>query len=231
MEKNINLNQKIIINLIYYFTVYIFSLFYLTTINHSHIIDIKGFSFSYLLGILVIVFSSLLFTYKIYNNIKVENINENKENKKYKEKKEKNKISNKITLFFIVLITFYIIVFINFINYPLNLFNVSTGIIASTVYSSKILLYSGTAIALNIFIENKNNALNKKIVIITIIKLLLYISLGLLFLKLYKYKGLLYTISTLELIHLITNIILIKIKTTRKTGGLLLPLKCIVLAQ
>ena len=69
MKKNINLNSKIIINLIYYLAVYIFSLFYLTTINHSHIIDIKGFSFSYLLGILVIVFSSLLFTYKIYNNI------------------------------------------------------------------------------------------------------------------------------------------------------------------
>ena len=67
MEKNINLNQKIIINLIYYFTVYIFSLFYLTTINHSHIVDIKGFSFSYLLGILIIVFSSFLFMYKIYN--------------------------------------------------------------------------------------------------------------------------------------------------------------------
>ena len=33
MEKNINLNQKIIINLIYYFTVYVFSLFYLTTID------------------------------------------------------------------------------------------------------------------------------------------------------------------------------------------------------
>lgn len=215
MKKNINLNSKIIINLIYYLAVYIFSLFYLTTINHSHIIDIKGFSFSYLLGILVIVFSSLLFTYKIYNNIKVENINENKENKenkKYKEKKEKNKISNKITLFFIVLITFYIIVFINFINYPLNLFNVSTGIIASTVYSSKILLYSGTAISLNIFIEHRNNTSNKNMIIITIIKLLLFISLGLLFLKLYKYKGLLYTISTLELIHLITNIILIKIK-------------------
>lgn len=193
MEKNINLNQKIIINLIYYFTVYIFSLFYLTTINHSHIIDIKGFSFSYLLGILIIVFSSFLFIYKIYN---------------LKDKKK----NNKITLLFILSITIYIVIFINFINHPLRLFNISTGIIASTIYSSKILLYSGTAIALNIFIENKNNALNKKIVIITIIKLLLFISLGLLFLKLYKYKGLLYTISTLELIHLIINLILLKTK-------------------
>lgn len=193
MEKNINLNQKIIINLIYYFTVYVFSLFYLTTINHSHIIDIKGFSFSYLLGILIIVFSSFLFMYKIYN---------------LKDKKK----NNKITLLFILSITIYIVIFINFINHPLRLFNISTGIIASTIYSSKILLYSGTAIALNIFIENKNNALNKKIVIITIIKLLLFISLGLLFLKLYKYKGLLYTISTLELIHLIINLILIKTK-------------------
>lgn len=193
MEKNINLNQKIIINLIYYFTVYIFSLFYLTTINHSHIIDIKGFSFSYLLGILIIVFSSFLFMYKIYN---------------LKDKKK----NNKITLLFILSITIYIVIFINFINHPLRLFNISTGIIASTIYSSKILLYSGTAIALNIFIENKNNALNKKIVIITIIKLLLFISLGLLFLKLYKYKGLLYTISTLELIHLIINLILLKTK-------------------
>ena len=193
MEKNINLNQKIIINLIYYFTVYVFSLFYLTTINHSHIIDIKGFSFSYLLGILIIVFSSFLFIYKIYN---------------LKDKKK----NNKITLLFILSITIYIVIFINFINHPLRLFNISTGIIASTIYSSKILLYSGTAIALNIFIENKNNALNKKIVIITIIKLLLFISLGLLFLKLYKYKGLLYTISTLELIHLIINLILIKTK-------------------
>lgn len=193
MKKNINLNQKIIINLIYYFTVYIFSLFYLTTINHSHIIDIKGFSFSYLLGILIIVFSSFLFMYRIYN---------------LKDKKK----SNKITLLFILSITIYIVIFINFINHPLRLFNISTGIIASTIYSSKILLYSGTAIALNIFIENKNNALNKKIVIITIIKLLLFISLGLLFLKLYKYKGLLYTISTLELIHLIINLILLKTK-------------------
>ena len=193
MEKNNNLNQKIIINLIYYFTVYIFSLFYLTTINHSHIIDIKGFSFSYLLGILIIVFSSFLFMYKIYN---------------LKDKKK----NNKITLLFILSITIYIVIFINFINHPLRLFNISTGIIASTIYSSKILLYSGTAIALNIFIENKNNALNKKIVIITIIKLLLFISLGLLFLKLYKYKGLLYTISTLELIHLIINLILLKTK-------------------
>lgn len=193
MEKNNNLNQKIIINLIYYFTVYIFSLFYLTTINHSHIIDIKGFSFSYLLGILIIVFSSFLFIYKIYN---------------LKDKKK----NNKITLLFILSITIYIVIFINFINHPLRLFNISTGIIASTIYSSKILLYSGTAIALNIFIENKNNALNKKIVIITIIKLLLFISLGLLFLKLYKYKGLLYTISTLELIHLIINLILLKTK-------------------
>lgn len=193
MEKNINLNQKIIINLIYYFTVYVFSLFYLTTINHSHIIDIKGFSFSYLLGILIIVFSSFLFIYKIYN---------------LKDKKK----NNKITLLFILSITIYIVIFINFINHPLRLFNISTGIIASTIYSSKILLYSGTAIALNIFIENKNNALNKKIVIITIIKLLLFISLGLLFLKLYKYKGLLYTISTLELIHLIINLILLKTK-------------------
>ena len=193
MEKNINLNQKIIINLIYYFTVYIFSLFYLTTINHSHIIDIKGFSFSYLLGILIIVFSSFLFMYKLYN---------------LKDKKK----NNKITLLFILSITIYIVIFINFINHPLRLFNISTGIIASTIYSSKILLYSGTAIALNIFIENKNNALNKKIVIITIIKLLLFISLGLLFLKLYKYKGLLYTISTLELIHLIINLILLKTK-------------------
>lgn len=193
MKKNINLNQKIIINLIYYFTVYIFSLFYLTTINHSHIIDIKGFSFSYLLGILIIVFSSFLFIYKIYN---------------LKDKKK----NNKITLLFILSITIYIVIFINFINHPLRLFNISTGIIASTIYSSKILLYSGTAIALNIFIENKNNALNKKIVIITIIKLLLFISLGLLFLKLYKYKGLLYTISTLELIHLIINLILLKTK-------------------
>ena len=193
MEKNINLNQKIIINLIYYFTVYIFSLFYLTTINHSHIIDIKGFSFSYLLGILIIVFSSFLFMYKIYN---------------LKDKKK----NNKITLLFILSITIYIVIFINFINHPLRLFNISTGIIASTIYSSKILLYSGTAIALNIFIENKNNALNKKIVVITIIKLLLFISLGLLFLKLYKYKGLLYTISTLELIHLIINLILLKTK-------------------
>lgn len=193
MEKNINLNQKIIINLIYYFTVYIFSLFYLTTINHSHIVDIKGFSFSYLLGILIIVFSSFLFMYKIYN---------------IKDKKK----NNKITLLFILSITIYIVIFINLINHPLRLFNISTGIIASTIYSSKILLYSGTAIALNIFIENKNNALNKKIVIITIIKLLLFISLGLLFLKLYKYKGLLYTISTLELIHLIINLILLKTK-------------------
>ena len=193
MEKNNNLNQKIIINLIYYFTVYVFSLFYLTTINHSHIIDIKGFSFSYLLGILIIVFSSFLFIYKIYN---------------LKDKKK----NNKITLLFILSITIYIVIFINFINHPLRLFNISTGIIASTIYSSKILLYSGTAIALNIFIENKNNALNKKIVIITIIKLLLFISLGLLFLKLYKYKGLLYTISTLELIHLIINLILLKTK-------------------
>lgn len=193
MEKNINLNQKIIINLIYYFTVYVFSLFYLTTINHSHIIDIKGFSFSYLLGILIIVFSSFLFMYKIYN---------------LKDKKK----NNKITLLFILSITIYIVIFINFINHPLRLFNISTGIIASTIYSSKILLYSGTAIALNIFIENKNNALNKKIVVITIIKLLLFISLGLLFLKLYKYKGLLYTISTLELIHLIINLILLKTK-------------------
>ena len=193
MEKNINLNPKIIINLIYYFTVYVFSLFYLTTINHSHIIDIKGFSFSYLLGILIIVFSSFLFIYKIYN---------------LKDKKK----NNKITLLFILSITIYIVIFINFINHPLRLFNISTGIIASTIYSSKILLYSGTAIALNIFIENKNNALNKKIVVITIIKLLLFISLGLLFLKLYKYKGLLYTISTLELIHLIINLILLKTK-------------------
>ena len=193
MEKNINLNQKIIINLIYYFTVYIFSLFYLTTINHSHIVDIKGFSFSYLLGILIIVFSSFLFMYKIYN---------------IKDKKK----NNKITLLFILSITIYIVIFINLINHPLRLFNISTGIIASTIYSSKILLYSGTAIALNIFIENKNNALNKKVVIITIIKLLLFISLGLLFLKLYKYKGLLYTISTLELIHLIINLILLKTK-------------------
>lgn len=193
MEKNINLNQKIIINLIYYFTVYIFSLFYLTTINHSHIVDIKSFSFSYLLGILIIVFSSFLFMYKIYN---------------LKDKKK----NNKITLLFILSITIYIVIFINFINHPLRLFNISTGIIASTIYSSKILLYSGTAIALNIFIENKNNTSNKKIVIITIIKLLLFISLGLLFLKLYKYKGLLYTISTLELIHLIINLILLKTK-------------------
>ena len=125
--------------------------------------------------------------------------------------KDKKK-NNKITLLFILSITIYIVIFINLINHPLRLFNISTGIIASTIYSSKILLYSGTAIALNIFIENKNNALNKKIVIITIIKLLLFISLGLLFLKLYKYKGLLYTISTLELIHLIINLILLKTK-------------------
>ena len=134
-----------------------------------------------------------MFIYKIYN---------------LKDKKK----NNKITLLFILSITIYIVIFINFINHPLRLFNISTGIIASTIYSSKILLYSGTAIALNIFIENKNNALNKKIVIITIIKLLLFISLGLLFLKLYKYKGLLYTISTLELIHLIINLILLKTK-------------------
>ena len=34
MKKNINLNSKRIINLIYYLAVYIFSLFYLTTIKH-----------------------------------------------------------------------------------------------------------------------------------------------------------------------------------------------------
>ena len=101
---------------------------------------------------------------------------------------------------------------------PLKYFGLTTGLINLIIYFSKILLFSGTAIPLNIFITTQEFYSNKSILILTINKLLLFTTLGLILLDNLNLKGLVLTISLLELIGVIFKIVLIKgVEEERKT--------------
>ena len=229
MEKYNFYKVKFISNFIYFISIPIISYIFLTYFYETDILNIKGFLYSYFLGIFLInIFSNIFdfINYKIITSKNNENTNNQSENINENNSKIKNKSrrlkeirildSNKEkyiknNLFFIIGTTIYIILFINFIDIPLKYFGITTGLINLIIYFSKILLFSGTAIPLNIFITTQEFYSNKSILILTINKLLLFTTLGLILLDNLNLKGLVLTISLLELLEVIFKIVLIKI--------------------
>lgn len=229
MEKYNFYKVKFISNFIYFISIPIISYIFLTCFYETDILNIKGFLYSYFLGIFLInIFSNIFdfINYKIITSKNIQNINNQSENINENNSKIKNKSrrlkeirildSNKEkyiknNLFFIIGTSIYIILFINFIDIPLKYFGLTTGLINLIIYFSKILLFSGTAIPLNIFITTQEFYSNKSILILTINKLLLFTTLGLILLDNLNLKGLVLTISLLELIEVIFKIVLIKV--------------------
>lgn len=211
---------KFISNFIYFTSVPIISYVFLTNFYNTDDLNIKGFLYSYFLGIFLINIFSNIFEFINYKlgipkNTNTENSNENKIKSKRLKKikildKNKEKLITK-NLLFIIGTAIYIILFINYINIPLKYLGLSTGLINLIIYFSKILLFSGAVIPLNIFITTDNTFTNKAIIIQTINKLLLFITLSLILLSTLNLKGLVFTISLLELIDVVFKIVLIKV--------------------
>lgn len=188
-------------NFIFYISIPLISNIYFKTFFETTIQTKLGFLYSYFIGIFLILNFSL-FIKEIKNNEETKTIKKTNSNKL-------DKLNLKlITTFFLTII--YIILIINNTNI-LNKFNIPPGIINFINYSLKILLFSGICIPLNIFLEKELYFNQKKLNIILGIKLLIFIILSSLCLYFFKIKGLLYTISTLEFLHFIFNIIYIEI--------------------
>ena len=189
MKEN-NFNKiKITSNLIYTICILILSILFLSIFYKVDIFNINGFIISYILGIFFITTITLLFDIK--NTITTRK-------KHFKE------------LIFVILTALYIVLFINFIDIPLNFFKASSGLINLIIYLGKIILFAGPAIPLNIFLQNETYFSKKIIILQTLNKLLLFIILGSLFLNQFKIKGLIVTISLIELITFIFNILYIE---------------------
>ncbi len=220
MEKYNFYKVKFISNFIYFTSVPIISYVFLTNFYNTDDLNIKGFLYSYFLGIFLInifsnIFEFINYKLSIQKNTIIESSNEN-EKKAQRLKKVKILDQNKeklITknLLFIIGTAIYIILFVNYIDILLKGLGLSTGLINLITYFSKILLFSGAVIPLNIFITTENIFTNKAIIIQTINKLLLFAVLSLTLLNTLNLKGLVFTISLLELIEVIFKIALIKV--------------------
>ena len=190
MKENTFNKIKIISNLIYIISILILSILFLNIFYSTDIFNIKGFIISYILGIFLITIITLLFDIK--NTI-------TNRKKHFKE------------LIFVIFTALYIVLFIKFINIPLKFFITSSGLINLIIYFGKIMLFAGPTIPLNIFLQNENYFSKKIIFLQTLNKILLFIILSLLFLNHLKLKGFVFTISLIELITFIFNILYIKI--------------------
>ena len=198
--KKINLYLKnIVINLIYYLSIFIISYFYINTFSVLHIQDKVAFCYSYFLGIFAIFIISFIFITLTQNNYSntTQTLNKNK--------------FKHLFLLLLITITLYIIYIIYFSKSLFTLLNFSNGLINTIQYYEKILLFSGVLIPINLLF-NFNKKIEKNIYIL-IIKITIYALLALIFLNIFKVKGLLYTISILEFLYFIFNIFVEKKNT------------------
>lgn len=219
MEKYNFYKLKFISNLIYFLSIPCLSFILLNLFYKTDLLNIKGFMFSYFLGIFLIFILSIIFN--LLTSIKIDNIKKNNSLEStiiQKETRLKNikisnekqeKITNKNTIF-LIFIFIYIIIFINFIKYPLKSLNFSNGLINLIIYFGKIFLFSGILIPLNIILTSKKIFSNKSLVFYIINKLLFFIITSLLFLHFFDLKGLAFTISFLEILDFIFKITYIK---------------------
>lgn len=229
MEKYNFYKIKFISNFIYFISIPVISYIFLTYFYETDILNIQGFLYSYFLGIFLInIFSNIFdfINYKISTSKNIQNTSDQSKNLNENDSKNKNSSKRlkeikaldsnkekhiKNNLFFIIGTAIYIILFINFIDIPLKYLGLATGLVNLVIYFSKILLFSGAVIPLNIFITTQELYSNKSILILTINKLLLFTIVGLILLNTLKLKGLVLTISLLELLEVIFKIVLIKV--------------------
>ena len=170
-------------NLFFYLSIPIISNIYFSTFFETTIQTKLGFIYSFFIGIFIIFNTNCLII-----------------NKKGDIKK----------LFIPLLLTFFYIIFvINNCNL-LNIFNIPTGIINFINYSLKILLFSGVCIPINIFLENTHS--KESSLLALLIKIIIFTTISLLSIIIFKLKGLLYTIAIFEIIKFIMNIINSKTK-------------------
>ena len=165
-------------NLIFYLSIPIISNIYFNTFFETTIQTKLGFIYSFFIGIFIIFNTNFLI------------INKKEDIKK---------------LFIPLLVTFFYIIFIINNCNLLNIFNIPTGIINFINYSLKILLFSGVCIPINLFLENKDQ--KESSLLILLIKIIIFTTISLLSIIIFKLKGLLYIIAIFEIIKFVINII------------------------